>query len=208
MWFAVEGDLRFCSHHEMMSAIERTAGRAQLPLCYSQGFNPHPILSLVLPRPVGLAARDELLVMSLDAAVEPGLLVGRMNEQAHAGMRFLRAEALGHKTAPRTRRIHYELPLNGGELVGVRRRLGQLRQMDSWALERRTPAKRGRPERTRLIDIKPVVTDVKLDGRRLCWTAVPQENLWPRPGELLEMLDINDRAVLARVVRTSVEYEL
>jgi len=39
--------------------------RAGINLQYSQGFNPHPRMSLPLPRPVGVASDDELLTLKV-----------------------------------------------------------------------------------------------------------------------------------------------
>ena len=72
--FAVEGDVRFLSHLDVLRAIERIAARAGLPLRYSRGFNPRPKFSVPHPRPVGVAARRDLLVLSLDRDLDPQVL--------------------------------------------------------------------------------------------------------------------------------------
>ena len=63
--FGIGATLRFLSHAETLRVFERACVRAGLPVKYSQGFNPHPKQSLPLPRPVGVAADDELLVLRL-----------------------------------------------------------------------------------------------------------------------------------------------
>lgn len=63
--FAVRGWLRFLSHAETVRVFERGCARARVPVKYTQGFNPHAKLSLPLPRPVGVASDDELLILRL-----------------------------------------------------------------------------------------------------------------------------------------------
>ncbi len=63
--FRIGGALRFLSHAETARLWQRACTRAALPVRYSQGFNPHPRMSLPLPRPVGVAADEELLVVKL-----------------------------------------------------------------------------------------------------------------------------------------------
>jgi radical SAM-linked protein len=63
--FAMGGLLRFLSHAEALRLFQRACARANLPVKFSQGFNPHPRLSLPLPRPVGVAAEDEFLAVRL-----------------------------------------------------------------------------------------------------------------------------------------------
>ena len=192
----------------MMRATVRTAARAALPLRYSQGFNPHPILSLACPRPVGVTARDDLLVVSLDAPVEAEELLRRLNAHAPRGMRFLRAQALQARSTPRACRADYQLPLPSDKLSGVSERLARLAAADSWKVERFTSSRGGgKAMKPRVIDLKPLVTDVRVDGQVLRWRQVPQGDLWARPGELLGLLGLDDRVDLAAVERTTVEYK-
>ena len=85
MWLAVEGDLRFLSHRDMMRAVARALLRARLPLQYTQGFHPHPVVSLALPRPVGVSADEDLLVFSLAAPLAPEALLEAARPHAPRG---------------------------------------------------------------------------------------------------------------------------
>jgi radical SAM-linked protein len=48
------------SHQEAFRVVQRALVRSGTDLIYSQGYNPHPRLSLALPKSVGLASDDEL----------------------------------------------------------------------------------------------------------------------------------------------------
>ena len=63
------------SHVDCVRAIERAAARASVPLQFSQGFNPHPVLSLAMARPVGVATSDDLAVLAMAEPVEGADLV-------------------------------------------------------------------------------------------------------------------------------------
>jgi radical SAM-linked protein len=63
--FNIKGSLRFLSHSETLRLFHRACIRADLPLQYSQGFNPHPKISLPCPRSVGVEAVDEVLIIKL-----------------------------------------------------------------------------------------------------------------------------------------------
>ncbi|MDY6913721.1 MAG: TIGR03936 family radical SAM-associated protein [Planctomycetota bacterium] len=204
---AVSGDLRFISHLDMMRLIRLVAARAQLPLRYSQGFNPHPILSLPCARPVGIASQDELLMLSLDGPIEPELLLARLNSHAPRGLRFF--QAFGHKASrtPKTRQCRYELNVCPERLGQVGRRLGELHARDRWPVERHTTS-RGRSPTTRQIDLKPLISNITLQDGLLRVTLVPKGDLWARPGEVLRLLDLDARVDLAEMVRTAVECEI
>jgi radical SAM-linked protein len=63
--YTIVGRLRFLSHKELMRVMARAFRRARLPLAYSRGFHPHPLISFGPPRPVGLAGTAELLDIRL-----------------------------------------------------------------------------------------------------------------------------------------------
>ena len=63
--FKVSGNLKYLSHHQSMAMFIRALIRSGTGLCYSEGFNPRPKLSLPLPRGVGIESDDELLYASV-----------------------------------------------------------------------------------------------------------------------------------------------
>ena len=46
--FAKKERLRFVSHLDLQRFMQRALNRTSLKIAYSNGFNPHPILSLLL----------------------------------------------------------------------------------------------------------------------------------------------------------------
>jgi len=58
--YAKLGRIRFISHLDVKRAITRTLMRANVPLAYSQGFNPHPKISLGPPLPLGYESTCEV----------------------------------------------------------------------------------------------------------------------------------------------------
>ena len=209
MWLAIEGDLRFLSHRDSARLLERAAARAELPIAYTQGFNPHPVLRLVCPRPVGVASRDDLMVVALVGPVEPDRLVERMNRQVPAGMRFLRAASLEGRHVSVPRRIGCECPVPPAKAEHLRRSVEQFRRGGSWPIERSRPARRrGGTGRTVAIDLQRLVEDLRLDGGMLRWALVGDGQIWARPGEVLDALGLDGRVDLAATVRAWIDYGL
>jgi len=58
-------ELKYLSHLDLMRLWERAFRRAGVPLAYSQGFSPHPRLSLAAPLPVGVTGLGELMEVFL-----------------------------------------------------------------------------------------------------------------------------------------------
>ncbi len=209
MWLAIEGDLRFLSHRDCARLIERAAIRARLPAAYTRGFNPHPIISLPCPRPVGVAARDDLAVLELTGPIGPDEIVRRMNRQVPRGMTLTRAAVLERRRPPRPRRVRYEWPVPPDRIEALRRKLREFLLAERWPVERRTPPKRrGQPTRLRTVDLKVLVERIALDADTLCWTLAPAGDLWARPAEVLDALGLDGQVDLAAVVRADVDYGL
>ncbi len=55
----------FISHLDFLRLIQRAMRRAELPLKFSEGFNPHPCLSFAQPLGVGITGEKELFEVEL-----------------------------------------------------------------------------------------------------------------------------------------------
>ena len=58
--FEKTGRAVYISHLDLMATMQRAFSRAGLELKYSEGFNPHPLISILLPLSVGTASVCEL----------------------------------------------------------------------------------------------------------------------------------------------------
>ena len=61
--------LRHIGHLDLMRAMQRALRRSGLPLRYSQGFNPHILLTFAAPLSVGMPGRREIMEVPLDQDV-------------------------------------------------------------------------------------------------------------------------------------------
>ena len=65
IWFKKMGMSRYVSHLDLMRAMTRAIRRANLPLWYTEGFNPHPYMTFALPLSLGM----ESLCESMDIRI-------------------------------------------------------------------------------------------------------------------------------------------
>ncbi len=68
--FTKAGKIRFTSHRDVARMWERALRRSRLPVAYSQGFVPHPLVSFGLALPTGCESRGEYLDVRLGVAVQ------------------------------------------------------------------------------------------------------------------------------------------
>jgi radical SAM-linked protein len=89
--FKREADIRYISHLDMQRMVQRILRRAEVPMKYSEGFNPHPKLAFAMAMGVGLTSDCEYVDVELMESIDPVLLVGSMNESAPKGFTALKA---------------------------------------------------------------------------------------------------------------------
>ena len=64
----------YISHLDLMKALQRSLRRAGLPARYSEGFNPHIVLSILVPLSTGYRSRYELCDFDLTCFLKQRLL--------------------------------------------------------------------------------------------------------------------------------------
>ena len=97
-------EIKFISHLDIMRLWERALRRAQIPLAYSEGFNPHPRISLAAPLPVGVTSEAELMDVFTIKWVSPHWFATMINEQLPPGMEILEVAPSGSPPTSSLRR--------------------------------------------------------------------------------------------------------
>ncbi|MDR0325610.1 MAG: TIGR03936 family radical SAM-associated protein [Oscillospiraceae bacterium] len=73
------GRARFLSHLDTMRVFQQSLTRAGLPLRYTEGFNPHIVLSIALPLGVGVESVAERLDFGIMENSSIGTIPARLN---------------------------------------------------------------------------------------------------------------------------------
>ncbi len=74
-------EVKYISHLDLMRLWQRALRRADIPLAYSQGFSPHPRISLAAPLAVGVTSSGELMDIFLEHRVSPHFFVKSIGQQ-------------------------------------------------------------------------------------------------------------------------------
>ncbi|MBU5330668.1 MAG: TIGR03936 family radical SAM-associated protein [Anaerocolumna aminovalerica] len=78
--FTKSGSLKFVGHLDVMRYFQKAFRRAELEVEYSQGFNPHQLMSFAAPLGVGLTSDGEYLDLQLKACDEPEVMIEKINK--------------------------------------------------------------------------------------------------------------------------------
>ncbi|HEV7197070.1 MAG TPA: TIGR03936 family radical SAM-associated protein [Pedococcus sp.] len=76
--FTKAGKIRFTSHRDVARMWERALRRSRLPVAYSQGFAPHPLVSFGLALPTGCESHGEYLDVHLGPAAPEEIPAARL----------------------------------------------------------------------------------------------------------------------------------
>lgn len=202
--YRVAEDLRYLSHHDELRMLNRALVRAAWPVAYSQGFNPLPRVSIVLPRRVGTAAEAQLAVVDLTQ----GAPASDLFRQLHAALPArcdLRSVALTTtRLMPHAYRMTYCVPLAPADAAVVAEGCAGF-----LATPRHVVSRSNRPGKpTQTLDIRPFVADVRLadDGLEMDLRIENQRSA--RPTEVLTALGLDAAAYEHRLLRRALHWNM
>lgn len=89
--FEKGNEVKYISHLDMQRLFQRALRRAKLPCAYSQGFNPHLLISFAAALPVGVCSEAEYVEFQLTKFIHPLEIMKRLNEVLPKGVKILSA---------------------------------------------------------------------------------------------------------------------
>jgi len=158
--FGRGGQLKYLSHLDLMRLWERALRRAGLPPAYSEGFSPHPRLSLAAPLPVGVTSSAELMDIFLDQRVMHEAFVHKVTAQLPRGISIIDVSAVSIQLPSlqsRLRQAEYAVEIESAETgEQVKERLAVLlsKEQFSWHHARDTGE--------RFYDLRALIKDLWL----------------------------------------------
>lgn len=193
--FSKKKTIKYISHLDLALAWERALRRAQIPLVYSQGFNPRPKLQVASGLPLGTAGRAEILDIIISNPISPEEALERIRPTLPAGIELhtveatpLKSPSLQHLLRQAEYRVTVETELSA---EAVTQRVNDLLAADEITQIRR------RRKRDEEIDLRPWLHELRIeaidDGEvqlHMRLTAGQFGNL--RPEAVLEALDLAD----------------
>ena len=82
----------YMSHLDLMRCMTRALTRAQIPVKYTEGFNPHPYLVFAAPLALGIAGQKEYFEIKITEEMPFNAMKRRLNEALPQGLRILTVE--------------------------------------------------------------------------------------------------------------------
>ncbi len=149
-WYRVEfsktGDMAFLGHLDFQRQLQLALRRSGLPVAYSKGYHPHPLLKFGPPLPLGVAGARECMDLALTFAC-PDFLVD-LNRTLPEGILIRRQTMVGSQTPGSidqcVKRFDYgiELPdpaAGGPDFNRVKAKVDAFLAEETWAYVRHRP---------------------------------------------------------------------
>lgn len=154
--------VRFISHLDTMRTIARAIRRADIPIEYSKGFNPHPSISVALPLSLGVESIAEYADVNLTEEVDLNELKERLNENLPRGLQIVDVvEVVGKKPSAMgsVNAALYDIKLNRNDTSFEEANTLVRNIMSQGEILREKRTKSG----TRESDLRPFILKLELD---------------------------------------------
>ncbi len=159
--FEKMGRMSWFSHLDLQNTMQRALRRAQLPVAYSQGFNPHVLTSFATALSVGCQSRGEVMEVEMAGEISPEEFAEKLNACLPDGLKVRRcapvpdsAPALMAKVAE----AGYDITAPNVDLTQA---VEAFLKAEEVMVEKRSKTK------TRLVNIRPMVHEITcaFDGK-------------------------------------------
>ncbi len=170
--FVKEAQAAYISHLDLLRTFQRCFPRTELDIKHSQGYHPHPIISIVLPLPVGQSSDCELLDFEVTQTTDGCGIAEKLNTGMPSGLRVLDCyEAKRPVRELALLRADLELDYDNGVPADAVAQLTELLGREELIIQKRTKRKEMAD-----VDIAPMIHSVELreEEGKICGTVVVQ----------------------------------
>lgn len=155
--FKKTGRAVYISHLDLMHTMQRAFSRAGYELRYSEGFNPHPQISIALPLSVGAGSLCEIMDLRLKTEEDPAEIPGRLTAALPEGIEIIEAYEPRRKTAElKWLRVSGVFEYDGRDAAQMAEALDRFYGQDELIISKKT--KRGMGE----ADIRQAIKRIEL----------------------------------------------
>lgn len=146
------GRAKYISHLDLYRAVQRTFQRANIPVWFTEGYNPHIYLTFPMPIFLGCEGVEEAFDFRTTIDMEPEELMNRLNGAFPAGIQITRIAAPVHKAAE-IARARYTLLVSAEGKTGV-----EMQAMwDAFVAAPEIPAEKRTKKGMKTVDLKPML---------------------------------------------------
>ena len=178
--------IRHIGHLDIQRSVQRGLRRSGLPVAYSQGFNPHILITFAQALSTGACGKREIMDVTMAEEVSAEEFVARMNRAMPPEMQVREARAVDSKHPSlmgMVRAADYDLTIRD---AAIGARLAEA--IPAMMAKETIPALRKTKTKLTEVDIKPLILSIRGEGNHVFATLVLTERESCKPQMLLEAL--------------------
>jgi radical SAM-linked protein len=184
--FTKLGRLRFLSHHDLQRLFERALRRTELPLRFSEGFNPHPLIAFPTALGLGIESDDEIVEFELSTWVPPKAIQERLAAQMPEGCTITAVEIFLRKDRSFIDFVEYSA-LCPGQTEGLEARIAEFFAKKEVIVERKSD------KAARDIEVRQYAMAVTVEGDRVLMRLKVTDAGTAKADEILRALGLEIR---------------
>jgi len=192
--FSKDEEVKWVSQLETVRVLERALRRAEIPIAYTQGFNPRPRLAMGPALPAGMTSQAELAALFLSHRMDAEELKKRLNAQLPPGFSVDAAWAI-----PAYKKKQTLGEIDTAEYVAAAKGPIEAEELDRRAVGllscREIRLVRQREKKTQKIDLRPWILALSIAevpaGAQVKMTLRTGNAGGARPQEVFEQLGIS-----------------
>lgn len=159
--FEKMGRMSWFSHLDLQNTMQRALRRAQLPVAYSQGFNPHVLTSFATALSVGCQSRGEVMEVEMAGEISPEEFAEKLNACLPDGLKVRRCASVPDSAPALMAKVAeagYDITAPNADLTQA---VEAFLKAEEVMVEKRSKTK------TRLVNIRPMVHEITcaFDGK-------------------------------------------
>lgn len=178
--------IRHIGHLDIQRSVQRGLRRSGLPVAYSNGFNPHILVTFASALSTGACGKREIMDVTMSEEVGEEEFLQKMNRAMPPEMQISVARAVDGKhpsLPPLLRAAQYDLQIREERFAG------KLIEAIPVMMSRETiPAVRKTKSTLKECDIKPLICSLKGENNHLYAVLVLTEKESCKPSMLMEAL--------------------
>ena len=158
--FTKDPVIRYVSHLDLMRSARRHFRRADLPVAYSEGYHPHPILSFAMALPVGASSDGEYMDLGLAVDMPCSRIMEQMNAVCPLGMKITGVWTMDEEAPSQMAMVtaaRWRLTFNGDAAEILARRVPEILNAQSVTVEKNNGKK------ISIVDIRPGIHTLSLE---------------------------------------------
>ena len=197
--------IRHIGHLDIQRSVQRGLRRSGLPVAYSNGFNPHILITFASALSTGACGKREIMDVTMAEEVGTDEFLERMNKAMPPEMQLSEAIAVDQKhpaLMAMLQAAEYDLlirnPVQAEKLTAA---------IPAMMAKETIPAMRKTKTALKECDIKPLIYGLKGEGQHIYATLVQTEREACKPGMLIEALSakagISGEEIRTLITRTA-----